>query len=335
LKRLGIGLAVLITIVLVIPAMVIVFSPEEAQTNASQSDEPTVKLPAELEPQIPIAVYRSKQKEIKRYPIEEYIAGVVAAEMPAEFEIEALKAQALAARTYIIRRLAEKDFADVPDGAMVTDTVQHQVFYDETQRRAAWGKDYAWKIQRIRQAVIETAGRVLTYQGRPIHATFFSTSNGYTENSEEYWTGSIPYLRSVPVPWDEQSPKYQATKVIALPEVERLLGTRLTARASTGQAGVMQLLKETTGNRVGEIKIGGKTFSGRAVREKLDLASSSFQWELKQGKLLITTLGYGHGVGMSQWGAQGMAQEGKTAEEIVKYFYQGIAIEDYYQWIKS
>lgn len=327
-KRIGIGLAVLLTIVMIIPAIITFFSSEEPEIGLTE-----VPSPSDLESRISISVYRTESKRVETYPIEEYIVGVLSAEMPADFELEALKAQAMAARTYIIRRLANKEFKDVPEGAQVLDTVQHQVFMDDQQRRAAWGSDYTWKNQRIRQAVAETQGKVLTFDGKPIDATFFSTSNGYTENSEEYWAQTIPYLRSVEVPWDTESPRFQGQKEFSLQEVEKMLGVKIAVAASAPNAWY-QILERTTGNRVGKVKIGEKTFSGREIREKMGLPSSSFTWEMKNGKLRVTTFGYGHGVGMSQWGAHGMAQSGKTATDIVTYFYQGIAIEDYQQWIQ-
>ena len=338
-KRLGVGLAILFAIILLIPAIVIWTADDHPDSESDQQQqqtqsEPEIPLPSSLDRQIPISVYRTQTKTVEIHPIEEYIAGVVSAEMPADFELEALKAQAMAARTYIVRRIAEKDFADVPQGAYVTDTIQHQVYLDEAQRKQAWGKDYSWKIERIRQAVVETQGQVLTFEGRPINATFFSTSNGYTENSEEYWVNEIPYLRSVEVPWDKNSPKYQEKISMPLTEVEKKLGIKLTAAAiSSGKW--MQILETTTGNRIGKVQIGDKVYTGRELREKLELKSSSFQWVINGGKLELTTFGYGHGVGMSQWGAHGMAQAGKKAAEIVQYFYQGIAIEDYRQWVKN
>ncbi|WP_134702578.1 stage II sporulation protein D [Ammoniphilus sp. YIM 78166] len=327
-KRIGIGLAILLTIVMVIPAIITLFASKEPEVSL-----PEIPSPSQLENQISISVYRTEGKRVETYPIEEYIVGVLSAEMPADFELEALKAQAMAARTYIVRRLANKEFKDVPEGAQVTDTVQHQVFMDDQQRRAAWGQEYAWKIQRIRQAVVETQAKVLTFDGKPIDATFFSTSNGFTENSEEYWAQKIPYLRSVEVPWDKASPRYEGEKEFSLQDVEKMLGVKIAITAAAPNAWY-QILERTTGNRVGKVKVGEKTFTGREIREKMNLPSSSFTWEMKNGKLLVRTFGYGHGVGMSQWGAHGMAQSGKTATDIVTYFYQGIAIEDYHQWIQ-
>ncbi|MDF2682903.1 MAG: spoIID [Brevibacillus sp.] len=283
---------------------------------------------AEAGPPLNVKVYRTEKKVVETLPLEAYIAGVVAAEMPAEFELEALKAQALAARTYIVRRLSESKLDDVPQGAQVLDTVQHQVYMDESQRRDRWKDQYEWKNQRILQAVRATAGVVLTYDGKPIDATFFSTSNGFTENSGEYWEKPIPYLKSVPSPWDIQSPRYEETVTMTTAELEKNLGVKLTQEASTNGAWY-QIESKTTGNRVGKISIGGKEFTGREFREKLNLNSSSFTMELRGNQVYITTKGFGHGVGMSQWGANGMAKNGKNAEQIVKYFYQGVSLQNF------
>ncbi len=305
---------------------------DEQSPSLTQSDK--VIDPKEIEDQIMISVYRTQMKKVEQIPIEEYVEGVVAAEMPADFEQEALKAQAIAARTYIIRRLAEKDFSDVPAEGVVTDTVQHQVFLDDAQRREKWGGDYEWKTRKIREAVVATTGQVITYNGKPINATFFSTSNGYTENSEEYWQQEIPYLRSVEVPWDRESPLYQQVTTLSVETFRKKLGVPLTVEASTGSAW-SQVLDRSTGKRIARIKVGDRVFTGREIREKLNLPSSHFSWKIENGMVIITTFGYGHGVGMSQWGANGMARDGKTVEEIISYFYRGVEIEDYHQWVKQ
>ncbi|MNI35715.1 Amidase enhancer precursor [compost metagenome] len=181
-------------------------------------------------------------------------------------------------------------------------------------------------MDKINRAVKETEDQILLYEKRPINATFFSTSNGYTENSEEYWFDAIPYLRSVPSPWDSAlSPKYKETISITYATVLKKLGVSSISTISTRSNGI-KVLEHSTGNRIKKISIGGKTFTGREVREKLGLASSQFDWKWKGTQLEFTTYGYGHGVGLSQWGANGMAKEGKKAEEIVSYYYTGISI---------
>jgi stage II sporulation protein D len=312
-------------LVMVPAALVYLFSPQPADVQVQHADLSNNRGDNN---QIPVHVYRTEKKVIEKIPLEQYIEGVVSAEMPAEFELEALKAQALAARTYIIRRLNENKFDDVPEGAHVMDTIKHQAYLDEQQRREVWGEQFAWKNERIRQAVRATAGLILTYDGHPIDATFFSTSNGFTENASEYWEQPIPYLRSVASPWDIQSPRYENTVVKSVAEIEQKLGVSISREASS-RGTWYQVVERTTGNRVGKIRIGGKEFTGREVRERLGLNSSAFSLELRDGHVYITTRGYGHGVGMSQWGANGMAKTGKSAEQIVKYFYQGVSLQKY------
>lgn len=269
-----------------------------------------------------VSVFRSNTNEIMTLPLEEYIVGVVAGEMPAEFELEALKAQSLAARTYIINHLLTGDLSNVPEGADVTDTENHQVYKSEEELRRQWGKDYQWKIDKIREAVEATKGQIITYNNEPIYAAFFSTSNGYTENSEDYWSSPRPYLKSVESPWDVNTEKFKGQEVFSIDEVEKLLGVQIDTREELGK-----IIERTDGNRVGKVEIGGKIFTGKEVREKLGLKSSDFTMERKEDYIVVYTKGYGHGVGMSQYGANEMAKAGKTYVDIIQYYYQGVTIE--------
>ena len=275
-----------------------------------------------------IPVYLTEQQRVVQVPLELYVSGVVAAEMPPDFELEALKAQAIAARTYIVRKIVRGDFAKAPvPEAWVSDTVDDQAYATEDQLMARWGRqEYAANISRINRAVEETKGLIITYEGEPINATYFSTSNGYTENSEEYWSVKIPYLRSVESPWDKElSPKYRNVTRLSLDEVMSRLGLQ-EIPASTGSRLGMAVTEKTSGNRIKTMIIGGTTFSGREVREKLGLPSAEFTWRLIGDQIEFTTCGYGHGVGMSQYGANGMAKQGSRAEEIVAYYYQGVRV---------
>lgn len=292
------------------------------------------------DPLLNIPVYLSNQQKVIEVPLELYVRGVVAAEMPPDFELEALKAQAIAARTYIIRKIVMQNFSDVPHpDAWVTDTVIDQAYLTEEQLRERWSQqEYKKNISRINRAVAETKGQMIVYEGHPIDATYFSTSNGYTENSEEYWTEAIPYLRSVASPWDaEISPKYKTVVEIPVKEVLKRLGLNdmpaadmaaadMPVTATAGHKPRMAVMEKTGSNRIKSIRINGAIFTGREVREKLELPSSQFTWQMKGDKIEFTTYGYGHGVGMSQYGAQGMALEGRTAHEILTYYYQGVRI---------
>lgn len=194
----------LLGLMFVIPGIV------HLQLNPQQEDStlfmnPNLSLPlSESEAQPVIPVWLSHEQRIEMVALEDYVRGVVAAEMPMDFELEALKAQAIAARTYVIRRLIKGDYSDMGVGnAVVTDTVQHQAYINELPMN---------QIEKLNRAVEETAGLIATYNGEPIEALYFSTSNGYTENAEDYFTTAIPYLRSVPSPWDE--PNHRNTAII-------------------------------------------------------------------------------------------------------------------------
>ncbi|MFD1852159.1 stage II sporulation protein D [Oceanobacillus bengalensis] len=309
----------LILTILVIPTLIVVPSgkSESSQEIATIAEELDTAAKIEESP-FAVEVMRSTTKTVEDIPLEDYVAGVVASEMPIEFELEALKAQALAARTYLVNHLLHGNEASEYD---VTDTVQHQVYRSEEELLAEWGSKYTERMNKIREAVNATKGEILTYKDAPITAAFFSTSNGYTENSEDYWESELPYLRSVESPWDKDSPKYLHQNTFTIEQVETALEIDLPNETPL-------FLEEarTESGRVKELGIEGHSFSGRDIRDKLELKSSDFTIEQNNGHLVFTTEGYGHGIGMSQYGANYMAKEGKTYQDIVKHYYQGVEI---------
>ncbi|MFC5647728.1 stage II sporulation protein D [Paenibacillus solisilvae] len=273
-----------------------------------------------------VRVYLAEEKRVEKMPIELYVRGVIAGEMPIDFELEALKAQAIAARTYIYRRLQSADRSDMPSeaqGAEVVNTVQNQVYIPLGALLDRWsGQAKEENLKKLNEAVEQTKGQIITYEGEPIEAAFFSTSNGYTENASDYWEVDLPYLRSVTSPWDKEiSPRYQETTAMKLSTFSSKLGVKENA------ARQMRIIDTTEGRRIKTVAIGKDMFSGREIREKLGLASSQFTWSIKGDEITITTYGYGHGVGMSQWGANGMAQEGQSAEQIVTHYYTGTKVQ--------
>ncbi|WP_042463418.1 stage II sporulation protein D [Neobacillus dielmonensis] len=317
--------AFLFALTLIIPAILVLpFSDHKASGKLGEN---LTKAPANVsttpskDAAVEVAVFRSAQKSIEKVDMENYLVGVVAAEMPADFNEEALKAQALTARTYIVNRLINKDTMGAPEGSQVTDTQIHQVYMNDAEQRAKWGTDYDWKKKKIIEAVRSTSGQILTYEGKPINALFFSTSNGFTENSEDYWSGSFPYLKSVASPWDKNSPKFNNQKVLTVKEFESRLGVKIGSSNKIGE-----ITERTAGKRVAKVNFSGKVLTGRDIREKLDLKSSDFSWQRKGDNIVITTKGFGHGVGMSQYGANGMAEEGKSYQDIVKYYYKGVEV---------
>lgn len=316
--------AILFVVTLMVPSILVLpFMEEKVSGKLGENIKSTQTENAEATqgPAVEVAVYRTKQQQLETLALEDYVIGVVSAEMPADFEEEALKAQALTARTYIVKQMMSEKKDDLPEGAIVTDTEFHQVFYNNRELKQLWGSDYNWKMEKIKKAVNETRGQILTYEGNPIDATFFSTSNGYTEDSDEIWPNALPYLTSVESPWDKDSPKYSGQKVITVSEFESKLGVTLTGSNTIGT-----ITERTAGKRVGKVNISGKVISGKDIRDQLGLKSTDFTWERKGNEIVITTKGYGHGVGMSQYGANGMAAEGKNYEDIVKYYYTGIDV---------
>ncbi|QHA93793.1 stage II sporulation protein D [Bacillus sp. N1-1] len=320
-KRIVGSLILFAAILILLPSILVLpFESTEMKPPTSEGNQMTKeKITEAVEVDVP--VFRSEQKETMSIPIEDYVKGVVAAEMPSDFNMEALKAQALTARTFVVTKLKNPS-ANLPDQAVVTDTIQDQVYKDQAQLKKAWGEEFDEKFARIEEAVQATAGQILTYEGNPIYASFFSTSNGYTENSEDYWENKAPYLRSVESPWDVDSPKYEDKATFTVAEFEQKLGVNL----SKSSIGSIENLTE--GKRVAEVSVGGKTFTGREIRDLLGLRSSDFTWERVGDTINVVTKGYGHGVGMSQYGANGMAEDGKAYADIVKHYYQGVAISE-------
>lgn len=315
---------VLITVTLIIPSLLVLPFKEKKVSGILEEHAQEQDISAETaaaQPAVEVAVYRSAKQMVEKIPLEEYVAGVVASEMPADFEKEALKAQALTARTYIVKQMMNDNKKKLPEGAMVADTEFYQVYKSKEELKRLWGSDFSWKMKRIQEAVQETSGQILTYDGAPIDATFFSTSNGYTEAPEAVWATSVPYLKSVASPWDKDSPRFVGQKTLTVNEFESLLGVKLPGGSEIGT-----VIEWTSGKRVGKVNINGKVLSGKDIREKLGLMSTDFTWERKGNQIIIHTKGYGHGVGMSQYGANGMAKEGKTYADIVQYYYQGIEI---------
>ncbi len=307
-----------------IPALLVLpFSKEDKDGKLSETvEEPIENVNTTEVPSVDVAVYRSVEQKIQTIPLESYVVGVVATEMYADFELEALKAQSLAARTYIVDLLLADNVVGVPKGADVTDTELHQVYLNDAELKKSWGSDYSWKIKKIKEAVNATKGQILTYGGKPITATFFSTSNGYTENSEDYWKSSYPYLKSVASPWDKSSPKFYNNEMISVADFQKKLGVKLPAGNE-----IATVKARTKGNRISKVVIAGKELTGKEVRESLGLKSSDFTLKRQGKNIIVTTKGSGHGVGMSQYGANGMAMEGKKYDEIVKYYYQGVQIQ--------
>lgn len=264
-----------------------------------------------------VKVKRESKDIIEEVPLEEYVAGVLSGEMPISFEEEALKAQAVAARTYVLKKMEANQEYDV------VDTVSNQVYLNEEERKEKWGNQFEERNNKIKKIVNATKGEYVAYQDEIIEAFFFSTSVGVTENSGEVFSKQLPYLISVESKWDEQvSPNYKIEYQFGLKEFYQKLD--LTYEETLK----IEILSTTSSGRIKKLKINGVEMDASTVFSKLNLKSTFFTIEQIGTIVHITTRGYGHGVGMSQYGANGMAKEGYQYEEILKHYYQGTSIKN-------
>lgn len=242
--------------------------------------------------------------------LEEYVAGVVAAEMPAAFPEEALKAQAVAARTYQIRQMR----------AAGSEAVLYQVgqaYLSEAEQKKKWGKEYACYAGKIHRAVRATAGEIMVYDGEPILAAFHAQSGGRTEDAENVWNGAVPYLKSVDSHEDRQAPNNETTVTVSAERLADCLGVPRQAEVF--------VKSRTDAGYVKEVAAGERVFSGREVRERLGLRSAAFTIAKNGDSYTFTVHGYGHGAGMSQYGACFLAEQGKDYHEILRHYYTDIS----------
>ena len=260
----------------------------------------------------PVRVLRNKTNEIETIELEEYLIGVLAGEMPVSYEIEALKSQAVAARTYTLR----KKEINKDNNYDVVDTTNDQVYLDEEYLKQSWGESYDNYIKKIKQAVKETSGEYLTYEGKIIQAFFFSTSSGTTENCIDVFGENLPYLQSVSSTWDENSPSYIDKKTFTKQELYEKLEIPYDEKIN------IEIERNST-NSIKTITINNKKILGTEFRKKLNLKSTNLEIKEEDNNIIITSKGFGHGVGMSQYGAEQMALQGYKYDEILKYYYQG------------
>lgn len=298
---------ILITIILIILPFVIVQIFNQVEEKETHFEKNQI-----------VRVKREKKNVIEKIPLENYVMGVLSGEMPTTFPMEALKAQAVAARTYVLRKI---EYAKNQEYDVV-DTVANQVYYSNDELKERWKTEYNEKINLIQKAVLETKGEYLTYQGQIVNAFFFSTSTGYTENCEEVFQENLPYLRSVKSDWEKDiSPVFEDSKTFTIQEFYQKLNLDSNSNFS------IQVTKTTSTGRVKEIQINGKLFLASDVTKALGLRSSFFEITKNDNQIIIHTKGFGHGVGMSQYGAYGMAKNGSNYQEILKYYYQGVDIK--------
>lgn len=292
-------------IIILIPYMVVTFLVDEKKKPITiQENGLSVRV-------------KKEDESIIEIPFEEYIIGVLAGEMPAKFELEALKAQAVAARSYVLKKMENKN-----NDYDVVDTVMNQVYIDESKLKDKWKNNYEENYNKIKNAVELTKGEYLVYDDEIVEAFFFSTSTGKTENVEEVFSETLPYLRSVDSTWDsEVSPVFSETNTINIEEFYKKLELNYSDDFN------IEILETTSTGRIKKLKVNGIEMNGNEFTKKLGLRSNYFTITKLENNVLITTKGYGHGVGMSQYGAQAMALKGYKYDEILKYYYQNVEIK--------
>ncbi len=260
-----------------------------------------------------LAVNVLKNDEIVNVDLENYVIGVVACEMPASFKDEALKAMSVAARTYALYKMKKNNKYDL------TATTKDQCYITIDEMKNKWKNNYNKYYNKIKKDVYSTEGEYLTYNGDVIIAFYFSISNGYTENVENVFSQKLDYLVSVDSSFDSKYSYKESTKEIKLKDFFSKLNIK------DDKINNISIERYNTG-RVKTIKVNKKSFRGTTFRTKLGLRSTDFEIKYDNQKVYITTKGYGHGVGMSQYGANAMADAGYNYEDILKYYYTGVKI---------
>jgi len=275
-----------------------------------------------------IRLYHSKTGEVEELPIDEYLYGVVSSEMPASYDIEALKAQAVVARTYTIYQIknskGKHDNADICDNFACC-----QAWLSKDDRMAKWSEDEReanWK--KIVNAVDSTQGKIITYNGEVIDAFFHSNSGGITETASNVWGGqNFPYLKSVETSGEDGYSEYNSEVEITKQDfVNKIKEKHQETIIDFDEIDCIKILEFTESGRVKTIKIGNIQIAGTELRSLFGLKSTNFNFEIKDNSVVFFVKGYGHGVGMSQTGANSLAKQGSTYENIIKHFYNNVEI---------
>lgn len=264
--------------------------------------------------------------QITEMDLNEYLWGVVAAEMPASFSQEALKAQAVAARTYALHRGPTSNH---PDADLCTDYTCCQAWIAKDTAQGNWGDNALAYTNKITTAVADTGNQVILYDGQLIDAVFHSSSGNTTQDAVEVWGNSVPYLQSVESPEGEDVPNYQSeVTMTAQAFKEAFLAAQADAQLGEDPAAWISDLQRTDGGSVHTITIGGVTVTGAQARQIFSLRSATFDVSYADGSFTFAVTGYGHGVGMSQYGADTMAKAGKTYQEILLHYYTGVTVAE-------
>lgn len=320
----------IVIILIIVPMFIVGFFENENKQQIVEEQQSDIILNQEKEP-IYLNVYNHYEDKIVRMRLSEYLYGVVAAEMPVSFEEEALKAQAVASRTLAVNKMHSfggRGCEKAADADVCTDYRHCQAWISYDQMKSNWGKKYKENLKKIKKAVDETAQQIVVYNQKPIEIFFYSTSNGKTEDAGEVFSYSLPYYRVVESRGEESSTRYSETKDYSQSEFKSILKTYYPEIKTTGDLDQnIRNIKYTDSGRVSSLEIYGVEIKGTKFRVMFGLNSADFRFSYGKDNILIKTKGYGHGVGMSQNGANVMAKEGKSFIDIINHYYVGTTIK--------
>ncbi len=289
---------------------------KSAKTTTEQAEEKKEKT---------VKVFSPSDETVIEIEEREYIIGCVAGEMPVTYEKEALKAQAVACYTFLKWKQAQND-SEKTD-ADISDSTLHQSFMTKDEMKEKWGKSFDKYYKKLTEAVDSVYGKTITYKGEPIMAVFHALSPGKTEYAENVWGYEVPYLKSVPSEGDKLSPSFSTTLVLSDEEFKKLISEAEKIDFSGKAENWIKEIDRTDAGTVREIGICNKTLTGEKLRNALSLKSSAFTVKHAENSFIFTVNGYGHFVGMSQYGADYLAKQGFKFDEILKHYYTGVKIE--------
>lgn len=272
-----------------------------------------------------ISVFRSVSKKAEEITLFEYVCGSVAAEMPLAYNEEAIKAQAVACYTNALRQMNINN--DESAGDISDDTSVHQGYIDESQRKEKWGDSFEKHEEKLKNAVKAVEGEALYYNGELCVAAFCAISNGKTENAKNLWGTAVPYLVSVDSKGDKLSPSYASTVSYTKEEFLKIVNASGAKAESTDD--LTKAIKITKSSDIGTVlkaEINGKAFTGEELRKLFSLRSPTFTVKATKNTVTFNVSGYGHGIGMSQYGANYYAEEGYNYKEILEHYYKGVEI---------
>jgi len=332
-KKLTLYVALMLAVVVLLPLFIVKgFYIDKPVGKANEREETGNSKQQETVKEKVINVFFHEDQTVKEMPLEEYLLGVVAAEMPAEFELEALKAQAVASRTYAYYKIlyGQEDPERHNNAHICTDSTHCQAWTDKDTLFSQWGEKAEKYWDKIKKAVSETENIVVTYDRKIINPVFHANSGGRTENAEEVWAGeAVPYLKSVPSSGDEIDASYKSIVII---ERKKLFDTVKKAypQLNINEEDILDSIRiegRTEGGSVKEVVIGNVSIKGTEFRNLFGLRSADFYIEpAGKNAIQVTIYGHGHGVGMSQWGANAMAKDGAGYAEILKHYYTGTGL---------